>query len=204
MARGREEHQARIDELNFFGKALVKRCKSNCELCATNASLVIFEVPPVDEPEFEKCVMICETCQEQIEKPDLIDVNHWYCLNESAWSQVPAVQVLAWRQLQQLKEHGWASDLLEMLYLDDEVQAWAQSQGGSGPGVKTFDSNGVELLEGDAVHIIKDLNVKGTTFTAKRGTLVKSIRLTDNPEHVEGRVNKTTIVLRTEFLKKVN
>lgn len=204
MARGREEHQARINELNSFGKALAQRCKSACELCNAKTSLVIFEVTPVDEPELEKSVMICDACKEQIEKPDRIDVNHWFCLNESAWSQVPAVQVLAWRQLQRLKEHSWAQDLLEMLYLEDDVQAWAQAEGGSGPGVKTFDSNGVPLQEGDSVHIIKDLDVKGTSFTAKRGTLVKGIRLTDNPEHVEGRVNKTTIVLRTEFLKKVN
>lgn len=38
---------------------------------------------------------------------------------------------------------------------------------------------------------------------AKRGTLVKGIRLTDDPEHVEGRVNKVAIVLKTRFLKKV-
>jgi protein PhnA len=66
----------------------------------------------------------------------------------------------------------------------------------------TVDSNGAVLANGDAVCIIKDLNVKGTTFTAKRGTIVRSIRLTSNPEHVEGRVNGTVIVLKTCFLKK--
>ncbi len=49
---------------------------------------------------------------------------------------------------------------------------------------------------------IKDLDVKGAGFTAKRGTLVKDIRLADDPELIEGRVNKTVIYLRTEFLKK--
>jgi len=58
------------------------------------------------------------------------------------------------------------------------------------------------LTSGDSVTLIKDLDVKGTSFVAKRGTLVKGIRLTDNPEHVEGRVNKVSIVLKTQFLKK--
>jgi alkylphosphonate utilization operon protein PhnA len=56
---------------------------------------------------------------------------------------------------------------------------------------------------GDNVHIIKDLDVKGTTFTAKRGTLVKAIRLGEDPELVEGKVNGTSIMLKTCFLKKV-
>jgi protein PhnA len=68
--------------------------------------------------------------------------------------------------------------------------------------VKTVDSNGTELLEGDSVTLIKDLDVKGANFTAKRGTMVKNIHLTDNPEHIEGKVNKQSIVLKTCFLKK--
>lgn len=50
--------------------------------------------------------------------------------------------------------------------------------------------------------IIKDLDVKGTSFTAKRGTTVRNISLTDNPEHIEGRVNGTRIVILTKFVKK--
>ena len=50
--------------------------------------------------------------------------------------------------------------------------------------------------------IIKDLEVKGAGFTAKRGTVVKNIALTDNPEQIEGRVNGTRIVLLSCFLKK--
>ena len=44
------------------------------------------------------------------------------------------------------------------------------------------DSNGAELFDGDAVTVIKDLKVKGSSMVIKRGTKVKSIRLTDNPE----------------------
>ena len=52
--------------------------------------------------------------------------------------------------------------------------------------------------------LIKDLDVKGAGFTAKRGTVVKNIIVGDDPEHIEGRVNKTKIYLKTCFLKKVN
>lgn len=64
------------------------------------------------------------------------------------------------------------------------------------------DSNGNLLNDGDSVTLIKDLKVKGSSITLKRGTMVKSIRLTDNADEVDCRVNKMAIVLRTEFLKK--
>ncbi|MDB5438162.1 MAG: phnA [Caulobacteraceae bacterium] len=65
------------------------------------------------------------------------------------------------------------------------------------------DSNGAELLDGDNVTLIKDLKVKGTTVTLKRGTLIKGIRLTSNEAEVECRAEKVRdLVLRTEFLKK--
>lgn len=65
------------------------------------------------------------------------------------------------------------------------------------------DSNGNLLNEGDSVSVIKDLKVKGSSTVIKRGTVVKNIRLTDNDKEIEGRVNKTIMVLKTEFLKKM-
>ena len=65
------------------------------------------------------------------------------------------------------------------------------------------DSNGTQLNEGDNVTLIKDLKVKGTSVTLKRGMMVKGIHLTDNEDEVECRVEKVKgLVLRTEFLKK--
>jgi protein PhnA len=64
------------------------------------------------------------------------------------------------------------------------------------------DSNGNLLIEGDSVTIIKDLKVKGSSMVLKRGTLVKGIRLTNNAEEVEGRVQKSMMVLKASFLKK--
>ncbi len=64
------------------------------------------------------------------------------------------------------------------------------------------DSNGAELMDGDAVTVIKDLKVKGSSMVIKRGTKVKSIKLTDNPEEVDCRIEGSGIVLKTCFLKK--
>jgi protein PhnA len=64
------------------------------------------------------------------------------------------------------------------------------------------DSNGNILNEGDTVTVIKDLKVKGSSSTIKRGTVVKNIRLTNSPQEIEGRVERTVMVLKTEFLKK--
>lgn len=64
------------------------------------------------------------------------------------------------------------------------------------------DSNGALLKEGDSVTVIKDLKVRGSSSVIKRGTMVKNIRLTDDADEVEGKVEKSLMVLRTEFLKK--
>ncbi len=64
------------------------------------------------------------------------------------------------------------------------------------------DSNGTELVDGDAVTVIKDLKVKGSSMVIKRGTKVKSIRLTENPEEVDCKIDGSSIVLKTCFLKK--
>ena len=64
------------------------------------------------------------------------------------------------------------------------------------------DSNGAELLDGDSVTVIKDLKVRGSSMVIKRGTKVKSIRLTENPEEVDCKIEGSSIVLKTCFLKK--
>ncbi|OPX55870.1 phosphonoacetate hydrolase [Oceanospirillum multiglobuliferum] len=182
-------------------QALNERSGGKCELCSAEQNLSVYEVPPVDSNS-DKCVLVCQTCREQIEGADL-DHNHWRCLSDSMWSAVPVVQVMAWRMLNRLDSEPWAQDLLEMLYLDDELLAWAKSGAAAADfGVPTFDSNGAQLAAGDTVTLIKDLDVKGTTFTAKRGTSVRGISLTDNPEHIEGRVNGVRIVILTKYVKK--
>lgn len=189
-------------------KELKVRSGEKCELCGKTDELKVYTVPPVSDESTDKSIYLCDACLCQIENPGSEDANHWRCLNDSMWSQVPAVQVMAWRMLNRLRSEGWPQDLLDMLYLDDETLAWAKATGEGEEGeeeVKHVDSNGAVLMAGDNVVIVKDLNVKGGGFTAKRGTAVRNIALVqDNPEQIEGRVNGQQIVLLTKFVKKSN
>ncbi|MEO9965539.1 MAG: PhnA domain-containing protein [Reichenbachiella sp.] len=185
---------------------LQERSQSSCELCASAESLSIFPVAPKAGNNADECALLCNTCTSQIEGPDQADPNHWRCLNDSMWNTNPAVQVLAWRMLTRLRSEGWPQDLLDMLYLDEDTQAWAAATGEGQEDVEQIvhkDSNGATLAAGDSVVLIKDLNVKGANFTAKRGTAVRNISLVhDNPEHIEGKVNGQQIVILTKFVKK--
>lgn len=186
-------------------KALTQRSNNQCELCGNAENLTGYSVPPNNDGTIDQAALLCGTCRQQVEDPASADVNHWRCLNDSMWSQVPAVQVLAFRMLTVLKAENWTQSLLEQLYLDEQTLKWAKagivcSDDSPEP---TTDSNGTVLNAGDTVSLIKDLVVKGGGFTAKRGTTVKNIRLTTNAKHVEGRVNGTVIVLVAEYLKKV-
>ncbi len=185
---------------------LKSRSGGKCELCGATDNLGVYGVPPDADGSAARSVLLCQTCLEQIEDPDKTDPNHWRCLNDSMWSQLPAVQVMAWRMLDRLRGEGWPQDLLDMLYLDDETLAWAQAAGGPETdegSVVHKDCHGAVLAAGDTVTLVKDLNVKGANFTAKRGTAVRSISLVvDNPEQIEGRVNGQQIVILTQFVKK--
>lgn len=186
-------------------QALITRSEGKCELCGSTTDLNIYDVSGAEEVDAEQqSVLVCATCQQQLDGSVNLDENHWRCLNDSMWSPVPAVQVLAYRQLHALSKTDWAPDLLDMLYLEDNTLAWAQqgltNDDDNDPLCR--DSNGTTLSAGDTVTLIKDLVVKGANFTAKRGTTVKNISLTDNPEHIEGKVNGTRIVLLSKFLKK--
>ncbi len=186
-------------------QTLRERSESKCELCASDTELAVYEIPPNADGSAEHSVLLCHTCRTQIDDPQAMEPNHWRCLNDSMWSQVPAVQVMAWRMLDRLRGEGWPQDLLDMLYLDEETLAWAQAagEGGEEEAVEHRDSNGAELAAGDTVTLIKDLNVKGANFTAKRGTAVRNISLVaDNPQQIEGRVNGQQIVILTQFVKK--
>ncbi len=172
------------------------RAQGQCELCGAQESLQAYAVEPRTET-----VGICATCLGALDTPETYD-QHWRCLLSSMWSEVPAVQITAWRVLSALKDQGWASDALDMLYLDADMLEWAQA-GVIDAAAAHRDSNGAVLAQGDTIVLIKDLPVKGAGFTAKRGTAVRGISLVaDNPAHIEGRVEGQRIVILTEFVKK--
>lgn len=180
---------------------LLKRSQS-CELCSSEENLDSFEVAPSDGS-VDHAVLLCATCKSQLEDDSKLDANHFRCLNDSMWSEVTAVQVMAYRILNKISNEGWPQDLLEMLYLEDETKAWADLGLLDLDAPEVRDSNGVLLFAGDSVSIIKDLDVKGAGFTAKRGTMVKNISIGDDPTHIGGRVNGVKIYLKTCFLKKM-
>lgn len=187
---------------------LSQRAGSQCELCAAGTDLGVHSVLPLRDQGAADRVLLCSLCRGQLAPDAVLDTNHWFCLQQSVWSGEAAVQVVSWRVLQRLQDEGWAQDLLGMLYLDEEVLAWAEAGSqseGEDDTAPTLDSNGNPLTDGDAVTLIKDLDVKGTSFVAKRGTMVRNIRLiAGDPANIEGRVNKIALVLKTRFLKRAN
>lgn len=184
-------------------QTLKDRADNKCELCGATNNLSVYEVPPVTEAHSDKAVLLCETCNNQIIGSADLTPNHWHCLNDSMWSSVPAVQVVAYRMLKKLDTESWAQDALDMLYLEDETKSWAEQALAQEDELVHLDSNGVRLQAGDTVVLIKDLDVKGANFTAKRGTAVRNISLShSNPEHIEGRVEGQKIVILTKFVKK--
>ena len=183
---------------------LQSRSNNSCELCSNTEALTTHLVTPKMHEALENLVYICATCEAQIKEPETADPNHWRCLNDSMWFTEPAIQVLAWRMLNHLKKEGWPQDLLDMMYLEDATLSWAKSGYQDLENViKHKDSNGTLLKNGDDVVLIKDLDVKGANFTAKRGTAVKRISLVhDNEDHIEGKVDGQHIVILTKFVKK--
>jgi len=67
--------------------------------------------------------------------------------------------------------------------------------------IEVKDSNGNIIEEGATVQLTRDLKVKGSTLNLKRGTTIKNVRLTDDPDAVDCRVGKAWIVLKTQYLK---
>ena len=184
---------------------LRQRAENKCELCTSEVSLSGYKLPPKEEEDVSNYILVCEKCQSQLSFNEKLDSNHFRCLNDSMWSEVPAVKVVVWRLLHALQADGWSQDLMDMMYMDDATAAWAKSGLHNPDAPKHVDSNGAMLNAGDTVVLVKDLNVKGAGFTAKRGTAVRRISLVDdNPNHIEGKVNGQHIVILTQYVKKSN
>lgn len=131
MAKGYELHQARMMALQGMGKDLARRAKSKCEISgAAGVSLKPYEVPPVRaEPEMDRTLLLCDQCCDMLEHPDQLGGRGWQCLAEAIWSEMPAVQVVAWRLLQVLAtREDWAREVLDEVFLDPEVEAWARAE----------------------------------------------------------------------------
>ena len=171
---------------------------SICELCASEENVEAIELPVSDGSD-EQSVYVCANCKKQIESGDL-DEAHFNCLNDAMWSETPAVKVMSYILWSTLGRQ----DMCEMMYLEEDERNLAEQAVNAEANKLVYrDSNGVELHTGDSIVILKDLEVKGAGFTAKRGTTVTRIGLAPGDAgHVEGRVNGTKIFIKTEFIKK--
>ena len=190
-----------------FLKELIKRSNSQCEMCSGTQNLQEYKVLPTQKANLDEAVLVCEICKNQIENPGSENLNHWHCLNDSMWNENMAVQIVSWRMLNRLSKHGWPKELLEMMYFDSETLDYAQATGeGEVDENKIIhkDTNGVTLVSGDSVVLIKDLKVKGSSMVAKQGTSVRNIRLDhQNAEYIEGKVDGQQIVIITKYVKKL-
>lgn len=92
-------------------------------------------------------------------------------------------------------------------YIYDEATGeWrpaGEAAAAAAEGFEVRDASGNLLADGDSVTLIKDLKVKGANQTLKQGTVIRSIRLTDNAEEIDCRHDTIKgLVLRTEFVRK--
>lgn len=183
-------------------KRLKDRSGSVCEISGVNENLVVYLVAPKTEETPENCILISKKLKDQIENPELTDPNDWRGLSDSMWNENLPVQIVSWRMHARLKNN----DMLDMMYLDEDALEWAKVTGEDEDDEGKIihkDSNGNILNDGDSVVLIKDLDVKGANFTAKRGAAVHNIKLVwDNAEQIEGRVENQHIVILTQYVKK--
>lgn len=128
MAKGYDKHQERMEAIQGLGRSLARRARSTCELCEESGiPLHVREVPPLpEEPEADRAVMVCERCGAAIGGAKLEPSAEYRFLEGVVWSDMPTIQVCAVRLLGRLAEQGveWATDTLDGLYLDPEVQEW--------------------------------------------------------------------------------
>lgn len=171
-----------------------------CELCNAENATTAYTVSPKNEDQIENQVALCDTCLKAID-----DVNasfHWRCLEGSIWNPEPSIQALSYRIMQNFKNEEWVSSVLNNVDLDENVIDWAMSAFQVADVHK--DAFGNILENGDNVVLTQALNVKGTSFTASKGVVVKKIKLVhDNPEQIEGKINDQVIVILCKFVKKL-
>lgn|SRR5690554_4862365 len=192
-----------------LSKKLQARSNGTCELCEAAEANNIYNVPHGSGSDIDTNIHVCDKCLAQINITEELESAYWSAfLPTTMWSEVAAVQVMAWRMLNRFREETWAHDALEMLYLNDDDLEWAKASGEHLSDVEDSlhrDCNGTLLIGGDSVSLIKDLDVKGSTLNAKMGTAVRNIRLDpNNSEFIEGRVDGQNIVILTKFVRKIN
>ena len=189
--------------MSVIERKLKDRSASKCEISGAELDLVVYTLPPFTEESLAHSVLLTKHLKDQVENPDTMNPNDWRSLSDSMWNENLPVQILSWRMLARLKN----IDTLETMYLDEEALEWAKvtGEGEEEDENKIIhkDSNGAILKDGDSVVLIKDLDVKGATFTAKRGAAVHNIKVVwDDANLIEGRVENQHIYILTQYVNK--
>lgn len=178
---------------------LSDRAGGMCELCNSESANHEYTVSPKSGDQINEQVALCDTCFNDLETTS--NKSHWRCLEGSIWSAEAPVQALSLRLLHKINTESWANDVINSVDLDEEVVNWAMSAFEVADVHK--DAFGNILENGDNVVLTQALDVKGTSFSAPKGTVVKRIRLVpSNVEHIEGKINDQTIVILTKYVKK--
>lgn len=180
---------------------LKERCNGECELCNENPANIAFVVSPKDDSNIDNMVAICSACNEQMNNES--NGHYWHFLEGAIWNPTQAVQALSYRIIYKNQKEEWASNLLSGIEMEDDVVQWAMSSFEIQDVHK--DAYGNTLENGDTVVLTQALNVKGTSFSAAKGTVVKRIKLVhDNTTQIEGKINDQVIVILTQYVKKSN
>lgn len=182
-----------------INKKLYDRSGGNCELCNSATAVHEYTVSPAPDNAIENQVAICTNCLQAIEQHNT--GNYWQFLEGTIWNPEPAIQALSYRLVYACKEQDWAAGILSSVELDENTVQWALSVYEVAEVHK--DAFGNTLTNGDTVVLTQGLDVKGTSFSAPKGTVVKKIRLVpDNTDQIEGKINDQTIVILTKYVKK--
>lgn len=175
------------------------RSQQTCELCTSHPATTAYTVSPREGDRVEDQVAVCDTCLQAISRQETGD--YWRFLEGSIWNPEPAVQALSYRLLLLNQESDWAAAVISSVELEENIVQWAQSAFEVAEVHR--DAFGNELRSGDNVVLTQALDVKGTSFSAPKGTVVKKIRLVaDNTGQIEGKINDQTIVILTKYVKK--
>ena len=184
---------------------LQARSNYQCELCNSNdGNLHSHTVPHKPNESLNEQVVLCSSCFDRIRAEDYSDTNYWRFLTGSIWSEVPSVQALSYKLLGKLSSEDWAAEATDAAYLDESLIAWAKAEEEfEAAKIIHKDCYGVPLQAGDTVILTENLDVKGTSFSTPKGTIVRKIRLVpDNDEQIEGKINGETIVILTKYVRK--
>lgn len=171
-----------------------------CEICNIGEAYDQYTVSPKSDDDIENQVVLCKVCADALAESD--QSNYWRCTEGSIWSSVPAVQALSLRLLHANKESDWASNIISSVDIDEAIVQWALSVYDV---VEVHqDAFGNKLETGDTIVLTQGLNVKGTSFSASKGTVVRKIRVVpEDTTQIEGKINDQTIVILTKYVKKM-